>query len=76
MFYIGYGDIVRWKGFLSAGMTFEKDRYDPVGQRVREQYIVGVNVVVGARDAQDSGAEAMGSFRTGEAYNEGKHRKA
>ena len=39
MFYIGYGDTVPTEGFLSAGMTFEKDGYDPVGQRVRQQYI-------------------------------------
>jgi hypothetical protein len=39
MFYIGYGDTVPTEGFLSAGMTFEKDGYDPVGRRVRQQYI-------------------------------------
>lgn len=39
MFYMGYGDSVPMTGFLGAGMTFEKDNADPIGVRLRQQFI-------------------------------------
>ena len=39
MFYMGYGDSVPMTGFLGVGMTFEKDNADPIGKRVRQQFI-------------------------------------
>lgn len=36
MFYMGYGDTVPTTGFLGAGMTFEKDGYDPLPERVSD----------------------------------------
>lgn len=39
MFFMGYGDSVPMTGFLGAGMTFEKSNADPIGVRVRQQFV-------------------------------------
>ncbi len=72
MFYIGYGDTVPTEGFLSAGMTFEKDGYDPVGQRVRQQYIaVWTSISALATHKTKVLKQWAGAYR--KAYNEGLH---
>ncbi len=53
MFYMGYGDTVPTTGFLSAGMTFEKDGYDGYPRRVREQQLAiwaSLSALAGAKE--------------------------
>ena len=74
MFYIGYGDTVPTEGFLSAGMTFEKDGYDPVRQRVRQQYITAwTSISALATHKTKVLKQWAASYR--EAYREGLHGK-
>ena len=54
MFYMGYGDTVPTTGFLGAGMTFEKDAYDSIRRRTREQYIAQwASLSAGAREKEE-----------------------
>ena len=39
LFYMGYGDTVPATGFISAGMTYEKNNGEPIAKRAYEQYV-------------------------------------
>lgn len=71
MFYIGYGDTVPTEGFLAAGMTFEKNFYDGIARRQREQFLaVWTSISALATHKTKVLKQWAGSYR--EAYREGR----
>jgi len=70
LFYMGYGDTVPATGFLSAGMTYEKNNGDPIEQRAYEQYVAQwVTLSQGAIRKREILEEWAGAWR--EAYRQG-----
>jgi hypothetical protein len=71
LFYMGYGDTVPSTGFISAGMTFEKNNGDPIARRAYEQYVAQwVSISQGAIRKRELLEEWAGAWR--EAYRQGE----
>ena len=70
LFYMGYGDTVPSTGFISAGMTYEKNEDDPLSARAYEQYVAQwVSLSQGAIRKQEILSEWAAAWR--EAYAQG-----
>ena len=65
LFYMGYGDTVPATGFISAGMTYEKNNGEPIAKRAYEQYVAQWVQPVSRRDpqARDPGGLGVGVAR-------------
>jgi zinc carboxypeptidase len=71
LFYMGYGDTVPSTGFISAGMTFEKNNTDPIARRAYEQYVAQwVSISQGAIRKREILEEWAAAWR--EAYEQGQ----
>jgi hypothetical protein len=71
LFYMGYGDTVPSTGFISAGMTYEKNNEDPISARAYEQYVAQwVSLSQGAIRKQEILEEWASAWR--EAYAQGQ----
>ena len=71
LFYMGYGDTVPATGFISAGMTYEKNNGDPIEQRAYEQYVAQwVTLSQGAIRKREILEEWASAWR--EAYRQGQ----
>ena len=70
LFYMGYGDTVPATGFISAGMTYEKNNEDPISERAYEQYVAQwVSLSQGAIRKREILEEWASAWR--EAYQQG-----
>ena len=70
LFYMGYGDTVPATGFISAGMTYEKNNEDPIAERAYEQYVAQwVSLSQGAIRKREILEEWASAWR--EAYRQG-----
>ncbi len=71
LFYMGYGDTVPSTGFISAGMTYEKNNEDPISDRAYEQYVAQwVSLSQGAIRKEEILSEWAAAWR--EAYAQGQ----
>ena len=71
LFYMGYGDTVPSTGFISAGMTYEKNNEDPISDRAYEQYVAQwVSLSQGAIRKEEILSEWAAAWR--EAYAQGE----